>query len=72
MATELFWHKDYAYELTTFAYNKEMDQLMLINNIANTMEEDSRSPTYLGKGMIKMNDEKDIWGWHLAYWSVPS
>jgi hypothetical protein len=26
----------------------------------------------LGKGMIKMNDEKDIWGWHLAYWSVPS
>jgi hypothetical protein len=50
---------DNAYELFALAYNREMDQLMLMNNIANIKEKESRFPTYLGKGMIEMDDEEE-------------
>jgi hypothetical protein len=32
---------------------------MLVNNIANSKEEEPRSPTYLGEGMMKKNDKKE-------------
>jgi hypothetical protein len=32
---------------------------MLTNNIVNSEEEKPRSPTYLEKGMIETNDEKE-------------
>jgi len=42
-----------------FVYNKEMDQLVTMNNIVNSEEEEPSSPTCLGEGMTKTNDEKE-------------
>jgi hypothetical protein len=36
-----------------------MDQLMSMNNIPNTTEEESRSQTYLGEGMMKMDHQEE-------------
>jgi hypothetical protein len=36
-----------------------MDQLVLMNNIVNSKEEELSSPTCLGEGMKKMNGKKE-------------
>jgi hypothetical protein len=47
------------FKLPTFVYNKDMDQLVLMNNIVDSEEEEPCSPTCLGEGMTKRNDEKE-------------
>jgi hypothetical protein len=51
--------KDTAYKLSALLYNREMDQLILMNNITNTKEKESRFPTYIGKRIIETDDEEE-------------
>lgn len=55
--------EDNAYELHAFAYSKEMDQLMLANNIIDYQEE-SRSLTYPKEGMTEMEDKEENNAYH--------
>ncbi len=45
--------------MPTFVYSQEMDHLILKNNIADSEEEEPRSPTNPEKGMIDTNDEEE-------------
>lgn len=51
--------EDDPYEMLVFAYNKEMDQLMLTNSFTTSEGEEFKSPTCPKQGMIEIDDEEE-------------